>query len=219
MIGGRRCSEAARRLRRRPDTLELSVLGGQPIETELQEDNERTPTKGAGNVDEPGIEAPEASCSAPSKRTRWFQFARSSKNRRKRLHCNEDEDVKQPERRNSDLEGSPRACLAQPEGMNIGSSTQTIATPLMIGDSFYSLAPGGGNPPPNKSDDQELYKQRDPSVTSESKSVPSLRRLSQIRRRRSSYYFSGKKRLRMENNFKGKIVWKSIVICSIENCN
>nr|NP_001247068.1 ATPase 8B, isoform D [Drosophila melanogaster]AFH06386.1 ATPase 8B, isoform D [Drosophila melanogaster] len=194
MIGGRRCSEAARRLRRRPDTLELSVLGGQPIETELQEDNERTPTKGAGNVDEPGIEAPEASCSAPSKRTRWFQFARSSKNRRKRLHCNEDEDVKQPERRNSDLEGSPRACLAQPEGMNIGSSTQTIATPLMIGDSFYSLAPGGGNPPPNKSDDQELYKQRDPSVTSESKSVPSLRRLSQIRRRRSSYYFSENER-------------------------
>ncbi|XP_033163692.1 phospholipid-transporting ATPase ID isoform X7 [Drosophila mauritiana] len=194
MIGGRRCSEAARRLRRRPDTLELSVLGGQPMDTELQEDNERTPTTGAGNVNEIGKEAPEASCSAPSKRTRWFQFARSSKNRRKRLHCDEDEDVEQPDRRNSDLEGSRRACLAQPEGMNIGSSTQTIATPLMIGDSFYSLAPGGGNPPPNKSDDQELYKQRDPSVASESKSVPSLRRLSQIRRRRSSYYFSENER-------------------------
>ncbi|XP_032576599.1 phospholipid-transporting ATPase ID isoform X4 [Drosophila sechellia] len=194
MIGGRRCSEAARRLRRRPDTLELSVLGGQPMETELQEDNERTPTTGAGNVNEPGVEASEASCSAPSKRTRWFQFGRSSKNRRKRLHCDEDEDVEQPDRRNSDLEGSRRACLAQPEGMNIGSSTQTIVTPLMIGDSFYSLAPGGGNPPPNKSDDQELYKQRDPSVASESKSVPSLRRLSQIRRRRSSYYFSENER-------------------------
>ncbi|EDX13275.1 GD20604 [Drosophila simulans] len=194
MIGGRRCSEAARRLRRRPDTLELSVLGGQPMETELQEDNERTPTTGAGNVNAPGIEASEASCSAPSKRTRWFQFARSSKNRRKRLHCDEDEDVEQPDRRNSDLEGSRRACLAQPEGMNIGSSTQTIATPLMIGDSFYSLAPGGVISPANKSDDQELYKQRDHSVASESKSVPSLRRLSQIRRRRSSYYFSENER-------------------------
>ncbi|XP_043653683.1 phospholipid-transporting ATPase ID isoform X1 [Drosophila teissieri] len=194
MIGGRRCSEAARRLRRRPDTLELSVLDGQPMETELQEDNERTPTTGAGNGNESGTEAVEASCSASSKRTRWFQFARSSKNRRKRLHCDDDEECVQQDRRNSDLEGSRRACLAQPEGMNIGSSTQTIATPLMVGDSFYSLAPGGGNPSANKSDDQELYKQRDPSVASESKSVPSMRRLSQIRRRRSSYYFSENER-------------------------
>ncbi|KRK03508.1 phospholipid-transporting ATPase ID isoform X7 [Drosophila yakuba] len=194
MIGGRRCSEAARRLRRRPDTLELSVLDGQPMETELQEDNERTPTTGAGNGNESGTEAVEASCSASSKRTRWFQFARSSKNRRKRLRCDEDEEVVQQDRRNSDVEGSRRACLAQPEGMNIGSSTQTIATPLMVGDSFYSLAPGGGNPSAHKSDDQELYKQRDPSVASESKSVPSMRRLSQIRRRRSSYYFSENER-------------------------
>ncbi|XP_026835572.1 phospholipid-transporting ATPase ID isoform X2 [Drosophila erecta] len=196
MIGGRRCSEAARRLKRRPDTLELSVLDGQPMETELQlqEDNEGTPSKGAGNVNESGLGATEVSRSAPSKRTRWFQFARSSKNRRKRLHCDEDEEVVQQDRRNSDLEGSRRACLAQPEGMNIGSSTQTIATPLMMGDSFYSLAPGGGNPSANKSDDLELYKQRDPSVTSESKSAPSMRRLSQIRRRRSSYYFSENER-------------------------
>ncbi|XP_039491595.1 phospholipid-transporting ATPase ID isoform X7 [Drosophila santomea] len=194
MIGGRRCSEAARRLRRRPDTLELSVLDGQPMETELQEDNERTPATGAENGNESGTEAVEASCSASSKRTRWFQFARSSKNRRKRLRCDEDEEVVQQDRRNSDVEGSRRACLAQPEGMNIGSSTQTIATPLMVGDSFYSLAPGGGNPSANKSDDQELYKQRDPSLVSESKSVPSMRRLSQIRRRRSSYYFSENER-------------------------
>jgi len=77
MIGGRRCSEAARRLRRRPDTLELSVLGGQPMETELQEeDDERTPATGTGNAVESGTKSAEAT----SKRTRWFQFARSSKN-------------------------------------------------------------------------------------------------------------------------------------------
>ncbi|XP_017076835.2 LOW QUALITY PROTEIN: phospholipid-transporting ATPase ID [Drosophila eugracilis] len=194
MIGGRRCSEAARRLRRRPDTLELSVLGGQPMETELQEENMTNPTGGPGDADESGIADVEASCSANSKRTRWFQFARSSKNRRKRLHYDDDEEAEEQGRRNSDKEGSRRACLAQPEGMNIGSSTQTIATPLMVDDSFYSLAQGATNPSINRSDDQELYKQRDPSVASETKSVPSMRRLSQMRRRRSSYYFSENER-------------------------
>ncbi|XP_037711412.1 phospholipid-transporting ATPase ID isoform X3 [Drosophila subpulchrella] len=191
MIGGRRCSEAARRLRRRPDTLELSVLGGQPMETELQEeDDERTPATGTGNTDVSRTKSTEAT----SKRTRWFQFARSSKNRRKRLHCDDDEETEDQGGRNSDKDGTRRACLAQPEGMNIGSSTQTIATPLMVGDSFYSLAPEGANPSTNRSVDQELYKQRDPSVASETKSLPSMRRLSQIRRRRSSYYFSENER-------------------------
>ncbi|XP_070072783.1 phospholipid-transporting ATPase ID isoform X4 [Drosophila takahashii] len=191
MIGGKRCSEAARRLRRRPDTLELSVLGAQPMEAELQEDSKRTPTTGPENVDGSGTESAEAT----SRRTRWFQFARSSKNRRKRLQCDDDdEEIEEQGGRNSDMESSRRACLAQPEGMNIGSSTQTIATPLMMGDSFYSLAPGGANPSTHRSDDQELYKQRDPSVASETKSLPSLRRLSQIRRRRSSYYFSENER-------------------------
>ncbi|XP_070853138.1 phospholipid-transporting ATPase ID isoform X4 [Drosophila suzukii] len=191
MIGGRRCSEAARRLRRRPDTLELSVLGGQPMESELQEeDDERTPATGTGNAVESGTKSAEAT----SKRTRWFQFARSSKNRRKRLHCDDDEETEEQGGRNSDKEGTRRACLAQPEGMNIGSSTQTIATPLMVGDSFYSLAPEGANQSTNRSFDHELYKQRDPSVASETKSLPSMRRLSQIRRRRSSYYFSENER-------------------------
>ncbi|XP_043949214.1 phospholipid-transporting ATPase ID isoform X3 [Drosophila biarmipes] len=191
MIGGRRCSEAARRLRRRPDTLELSVLGGQPMETDHQEDDdERTPATGPGNADGSGTESTEAT----GRRTRWFQFARSSKNRRKRLHCDDDEETEEQDGGTSDKEGSRKACLAQPEGMNIGSSTQTIATPLMVGDSFYSLAPGAANPSTNRSDDQELYKQRDPSVASETKSLPSMRRLSQIRRRRSSYYFSENER-------------------------
>ncbi|XP_017111181.1 phospholipid-transporting ATPase ID isoform X7 [Drosophila elegans] len=192
MIGGRKCSEAARRLRQRPDTLELAVLGGQAAETELQEENDRN--LGAENGNESGTTAAGTSCPAASRRTRWFQFARSSKSRRQRLHCEEDVETQEQGRRNSDKEGSRRACLAQPEGMNIGSSTQTIATPLMLGDSFYSLAPGAANPSTNRSDDQEQYKQRDPSVASETKSMPSLRRLSQIRRRRSSYYFSENER-------------------------
>jgi len=161
------------------------------MESELQEeDDERTPATGTENAVESGTKSAEAT----SKRTRWFQFARSSKNRRKRLHCDDDEETEEQGGRNSDKEGTRRACLAQPEGMNIGSSTQTIATPLMVGDSFYSLAPEGANPSTNRSFDHELYKQRDPSVASETKSLPSMRRLSQIRRRRSSYYFSGNKR-------------------------
>ncbi|XP_044312842.1 phospholipid-transporting ATPase ID isoform X3 [Drosophila rhopaloa] len=192
MIGGRKCSDAARCLRQRPDTLELAVLGGNPAEPELQEDNDRTPE--LKNGDGPGSAAGEATCSATSRRTRWFQFARSSKSRRKRLHCEEDEETEEEDRRNPDKGCSQRACLAQPEGMNIGSSTQTIATPLMMDDSFYSLAPGTAIPSRNTTDDQEQYKQRDPSVVSETKSLPSLRRLSQIRRRRSSYYFSENER-------------------------
>ncbi|KAH8361930.1 hypothetical protein KR200_008851 [Drosophila serrata] len=198
MIGGRRCSEAARRLRQRPDTLELAVLDGQsPVEIEQQEDDDRIPSVDPGIGDESEGVAPVAPAPATSRRTRWFQFARSSKNRRKRLHCEEDEDepdLREQGRRTSDKEIHRRACLAQPEGMNIGSSTQTIATPLMIGDSFYSLAQGAANPSVSRSDDQEQYKQRDPSEASETKSTRSLRRLSQIRRRRSSYYFSENER-------------------------
>ncbi|XP_015037938.2 phospholipid-transporting ATPase ID isoform X4 [Drosophila pseudoobscura] len=175
--GGKRCSEAARRLRQRPDTLELAVLDGQ--RTEKQEDDQ-TPS---GAIGEPAV---TASTSSSTKKACWFQFARSSRNRRKRLHCEEDEE---------ETESGRKACLAQPEGMNIGSSTQTIATPLMIGDSFYSLATEAPNPAGDpKPDDQEQYKQRDPSVVSESKSTRSLRRLSQLRRRRSSYYFSENER-------------------------
>ncbi|KAH8288513.1 hypothetical protein KR054_004161 [Drosophila jambulina] len=198
MIGGRRCSEAARRLRQRPDTLELAVLDGQsPLETERQEDDDRIPSVGPEIRDESETVAPVAPAATASRRTRWFHFARSSKNRRKRLHCEEEEeeqDLEEQGRRNSDKESHRRACLAQPEGMNIGSSTQTIATPLMMGDSFYSLAQGAANPSVSRSDDQEQYKQRDPSVASETKSTRSLRRLSQIRRRRSSYYFSENER-------------------------
>ncbi|KAH8347307.1 hypothetical protein KR059_008680 [Drosophila kikkawai] len=199
MIGGRRCSEAARRLRQRPDTLELAVLDGQsPVETERQEDDDRIPSGGAIIKDEAETVSPVApAAGTASRRTRWFQFARSSKNRRKRLHCEEEEeeqDLEEQGRRTSDKESHRRACLAQPEGMNIGSSTQTIATPLMMGDSFYSLAQGAPNPSVSRSDDQEQYKQRDSSVASETKSTRSLRRLSQIRRRRSSYYFSENER-------------------------
>ncbi|XP_017041131.1 phospholipid-transporting ATPase ID isoform X7 [Drosophila ficusphila] len=192
MIGGRRCSEAARRLRQRPDTLELAVLGGHPADSEQQEEDE--PTTGHGNEEGSANIAKETSSPANGRRTRWFQFARSSKNRRKRLHCDEDEEAEEPGRRNSAQDDSRKACLAQPEGMNIGSSTQTIATPLMINDSFYSLAPGAENQSANRSDDQEQYKQRDPSVASESKSSTNLRRMSQLRRRRSSYYFSENER-------------------------
>ncbi|XP_017030714.1 phospholipid-transporting ATPase ID isoform X7 [Drosophila kikkawai] len=199
MIGGRRCSEAARRLRQRPDTLELAVLDGQsPVETERQEDDDRIPSGGPIIKDEAETVSPVApAAGTASRRTRWFQFARSSKNRRKRLHCEEEEeeqDLEEQGRRTSDKESHRRACLAQPEGMNIGSSTQTIATPLMMGDSFYSLAQGAPNPSVSRSDDQEHYKQRDSSVASETKSTRSLRRLSQIRRRRSSYYFSENER-------------------------
>ncbi|XP_070137120.1 phospholipid-transporting ATPase ID isoform X1 [Drosophila bipectinata] len=176
MIGGRRCSEAARRLRQRPDQLELAVM-------ERQEDEEVDYRIAA---DEGG----KADTTAPGRRTRWFQFARSSKNRRKRLHCEDDGG----EGENSVEETGRRARLAQPEGMNIGSSTQTIATPLMTGDSFYSLATGAANPSVAKSEDLDQYKQRDPSVVSETKSARSMRRLSQMRRRRSSYYFSDNER-------------------------
>ncbi|XP_022213423.2 phospholipid-transporting ATPase ID isoform X2 [Drosophila obscura] len=175
--GGKRCSEAARRMRQRPDTLELAVLDGQQVE---KQEDDQTPS---GAIGEP---AATASTSSSTKKTCWFQFARSSRNRRKRLHCEEDEE---------EAENGRRACLAQPEGMNIGSSTQTIATPLMVGDSFYSLAPEAPNPAEDpKPEDQEQYKQRDPSEVSESKSARSLRRLSQMRRRRSSYYFSENER-------------------------
>ncbi|XP_026842573.1 phospholipid-transporting ATPase ID isoform X6 [Drosophila persimilis] len=175
--GGKRCSEAARRLRQRPDTLELAVLDGQRAE---KQEDDQTPS---GAIGEPAV---TASTSSSTKKACWFQFARSSRNRRKRLHCEEDEE---------ETENGRKACLAQPEGMNIGSSTQTIATPLMIGDSFYSLATEAPNPTGDpKQDDQEQYKQRDPSVVSESKSTRSLRRLSQLRRRRSSYYFSENER-------------------------
>ncbi|BFF89902.1 probable phospholipid-transporting ATPase IM [Drosophila madeirensis] len=177
--GGKRCSEAARRLRQRPDTLELAVLDGQEVE---KQDDDQSPS---GAIGEP---AATASTSSSTKKTCWFQFARSSRNRRKRLHCEEDEE---------EVDNGRKACLAQPEGMNIGSSTQTIATPLMIGDSFYSLATAAPNPAEyTNPEDQEQYKQRDPSVVSESKSTRSrsLRRLSQMRRRRSSYYFSENER-------------------------
>ncbi|XP_033244405.1 phospholipid-transporting ATPase ID isoform X7 [Drosophila miranda] len=175
--GGKRCSEAARRLRQRPDTLELAVLDGQRAE---KQEDDQTPS---GAIGEPAV---TATTSSSTKKTCWFQFARSSRNRRKRLHCEEDEE---------ETENGRKACLAQPEGMNIGSSTQTIATPLMIGDSFYSLATEAPNPAGDpKPDDQEQYKQRDPSVVSESKSTRGLRRLSQLRRRRSSYYFSENER-------------------------
>ncbi|XP_034131761.1 phospholipid-transporting ATPase ID isoform X4 [Drosophila guanche] len=177
--GGKRCSEAARRLRQRPDTLELAVLDGQEVG---KQDDDQTPS---GAIGEP---AATASTSSSTKKTCWFQFARSSRNRRKRLHCEEDEE---------EADNGRKACLAQPEGMNIGSSTQTIATPLMIGDSFYSLATAAPNPAQDTNpEDQEQYKQRDPSVVSESKSTRSrsLRRLSQLRRRRSSYYFSENER-------------------------
>ncbi|XP_034660764.1 probable phospholipid-transporting ATPase IM isoform X7 [Drosophila subobscura] len=177
--GGKRCSEAARRLRQRPDTLELAVLDGQEVE---KQDDDQTPS---GAIGEP---AATASTSSSTKKTCWFQFARSSRNRRKRLHCEEDEE---------EVDNGRKACLAQPEGMNIGSSTQTIATPLMIGDSFYSLATAAPNPAEDTNpEDQEQYKQRDPSEVSESKSTRSrsLRRLSQMRRRRSSYYFSENER-------------------------
>lgn len=179
MIGGRRCSEAARRLRQRPDHLELAVM-------ERQEDEEvdyRIATDEAVTADRAAV-----SESASGRRTRWFHFARSSKNRRKRLHCEDDGEEGD---KNSAEETGRRARLAQPEGMNIGSSTQTIVTPLMTGDSFYSLATGAANPSVAKSEDLEQYKQRDPSVVSETKSARSMRRLSQMRRRRSSYYFSG----------------------------
>ncbi|KAH8268546.1 hypothetical protein KR026_008519 [Drosophila bipectinata] len=176
MIGGRRCSEAARRLRQRPDHLELAVM-------ERQEDEEVDYQIAAD-------ESEKADTTASGRRTRWFQFARSSKNRRKRLHCEDDDG----EGENSVEETGRRARLAQPEGMNIGSSTQTIATPLMTGDSFYSLATGAANPSVVKSVDLDQYKQRDPSVVSETKSARSMRRLSQMRRRRSSYYFSDNER-------------------------
>ncbi|KPU79470.1 uncharacterized protein Dana_GF17746, isoform F [Drosophila ananassae] len=182
MIGGRRCSEAARRLRQRPDHLELAVM-------ERQEDEEvdyRIATDEAVTADRAAV-----SESASGRRTRWFHFARSSKNRRKRLHCEDDGEEGD---KNSAEETGRRARLAQPEGMNIGSSTQTIATPLMTGDSFYSLATGAANPSVAKSEDLEQYKQRDPSVVSETKSARSMRRLSQMRRRRSSYYFSDNER-------------------------
>ncbi|KAH8280086.1 hypothetical protein KR018_005067 [Drosophila ironensis] len=182
MIGSRRCSEAARRLRQRPDRLELAVMA-RPEEEDEEEAN-RTGATAAGNGN--------ATSSATSKRTRWFQFARSSKNRRKRLHC-EDEGEDENEDRGA-KEPSRRACLAQPEGMQIGSSTQTIATPLMTGDSFYSLATGTANPSVAKSEDLAQYKQRHPSEVSDTRSARSLRRLSQIRRRRSSYYFSDNER-------------------------
>lgn len=275
MPGARGCSAAALSpgQRQRPDTLELSVLGAQlNDERDKQQviiNDEDDAVEQEAN--QPAVHAQPAS--AATRRTRWFHFARKSRRRRRlrgeeeqqhlalALALDEDEQQLQQER-------EQQARLAQPETMNIGNSTLTIATPKTTtttttaassaasnhaDDSFYSLA---AEPPATSAattattkpatagdidarvDMEQQYKEQLPTSKprlsmlqrlvswrrsapeslpsrrrndssassaanavsvaepqqpiSTSASARNLRRLSQIRRRRSSYYFSGR---------------------------
>ncbi|XP_023034835.1 phospholipid-transporting ATPase ID isoform X4 [Drosophila willistoni] len=240
------------RLRQRPDTLELAVLGGRQGErhqdydtsdAEAEDEDGKTANKTTAAT---GIATGTAGAAAAP--GRWFQFVRRSRqkgHRRRRLRNDmngEDEDTDDA----AEADGGKQAQLAQPEIMNIGNSTQTIATPLTTltasthGDSFYSLAMPGPNASHNG--EQEYKQQRQMPGTkkvsllqrlsswkgSDVQDVPparcqnhqsinncnrnrsrsqshdlsaatstttrSIRRLSQMRRRRSSYYFSENER-------------------------
>lgn len=165
MPGARGCSAAASSpgQRQRPDTLELSVLGAQlnderDKQRAIVNDEEDGDDNNAGEqaANQSAVHAQPAS--AATRRTRWFHFARKSRRRRRlrgeeeqqhlalALSLDEDEQQQQQER-------EQQARLAQPETMNIGNSTLTIATPRTTttttaassasnhaDDSFYSLA-------------------------------------------------------------------------------
>ncbi|XP_017852723.1 phospholipid-transporting ATPase ID isoform X2 [Drosophila busckii] len=268
MPGGRKCSEATHCLRQRPDTLELSVLGthtGQAVNGAEQEgeDDEELPKQQQLELvlEQPPVTptsiitstvTPAAAAAAATRRRRWFHFAQRSR-RRRRLRC-EEEQLQLAEEQEEHEEQLAR--LAQPETMNIGNSTLTIATPLPMntnsssqdGNSFYSLAQAAPAAPTAQQRtannleqaEEEPYKQQQqqhqamqskprlsmlqrfaswrrsapdslpsrrhsrnrsrspsgehPAQISAFASARNLRRLSQVRRRRSSYYFSDNER-------------------------
>ncbi|KAH8416427.1 hypothetical protein KR222_003200 [Zaprionus bogoriensis] len=216
MPGSRQGSEEARGMRQRPDTLELSVLGTsavrdqqdqQHIDYDNDNDNER-------NTLEQMPEARAAQSAAAARRTRWFHFARKSRSRRRQLRGEEeqqqlalalalDEEEQQQQQQlqqrheqqdQFEQQQQQQARLAQPETMNIGNSTLTIATPKTTTTTATSssLPSRRRNGSASSSTANAVDQQQQPISTSAS--ARNLRRLSQMRRRRSSYYFSENER-------------------------
>ncbi|XP_030564807.1 phospholipid-transporting ATPase ID isoform X2 [Drosophila novamexicana] len=243
MPGARKCSETGKSMRQRPDTLELDVLSGdQDSATYDRRDEEQ------GQVQE--------QTAAVTRRTRWFHFASKSR-RRRRQRCEEEQMQlaleQEQEEQLQQQQQQLQVRLAQPETMNIGNSTLTMASPLTanlkptvtttttttssdLAESFYSLANADITEPPITVVDVELQYKEQPLAKprlsmlqrfaswrrSAPESLPSrrcshspvsdepqdpqqpqllasasarnLRRLSQLRRRRSSYYFSDNER-------------------------
>lgn len=252
MPGARKCSETRQSVRQRPDTLELEVLSVD-LRTQQQEQEHEHEQQQQQPEQERKQQEPEhwpasvaQQTAATTRRSRWFNFA--SKSRRRRLLRCEEEQMQLAVEQEQEVE-QQQVRLAQPETMNIGNSTLTIASPAAIHtkpaltstttasshltDSFYSLANAdAGDPPKAAIDVEQQYKEQPPSKprlsmlqrfsswrrsapeslpsrrhsrlqsgeldsqpplsASASVSARNLRRLSQLRRRRSSYYFSGK---------------------------
>ncbi|XP_032594911.1 probable phospholipid-transporting ATPase IM isoform X1 [Drosophila grimshawi] len=132
MSGARKCNETEQKRRQRPDTLELSVLHTCQIniddEGQLQQtDAEQTATGATGATGTGATGTGATGAGAVERRTRWFHFARKSR-RRRMLIC--EEQLEQEQQLQQLQQQQQQVRLAQPETMNIGNSTLTIATPL-----------------------------------------------------------------------------------------
>ncbi|KAH8275921.1 hypothetical protein KR044_012849, partial [Drosophila immigrans] len=165
--------------RQRPDTLELSVLG----QSDAAE--QQPPPDVLHSVEQ----STSTATVAATRRTRWFHFARKSRSRRRRQR-GEEEQLQLALEAQTDAEDEETAAqqvrLAQPETMNIGNSMLTINTPKTA----TTTSTNGDD----DDDDDSFYSLTEQPQISASASARNLRRLSQLRRRRSSYYFSENER-------------------------